>query len=355
VPRPLRFLFDAVAIAAAIAVKLATPSPGWIEAHYSNGIYPVVDQIVRGITQPLPFCLGDVLFFGALLWLGRYWVVSLRRAPSRRMQAALRAALRTVSVFCAIFVWFVVSWAYNYSRIPLAEKIVVHNERTDEDSVAAFGNRVIDELSRYAVAAHREHLSDAEFAERLEPAFEATIARLGDTARFSPPRVKPTVFQPLMQLSETSGFTDPWTHEINLNARSFPIERPALYAHEWAHLSGFADEAEANFISVITCTRSHDPLLAYSGWILVWFNLPSNLHPTHHISRLAYDDIVAIAARYEAEANKQVVKAQRAGYDTYLKSNHVKAGYASYQLFVRWMVGGDFDKSGLPLVRSQDT
>jgi hypothetical protein len=350
-PRRAGWFFDAFALAAALAVKLIVPSSAWIEDHYANGAYPHIDRAVRALTGPVPFCVGDVLFFAALLWLARYWFVTLRRARGGRLRAAARAALRTLAAAAFVFVWFECSWAYNYSRIPVAEKLVLHRERTDEDSVARFADRAIDELSRWAPAAHRERLDDAALARRLQPRFEATIHRLGDVAAFAPPRVKPTVFQPMMQLSATSGFTDPWTHEVNLNASTFPVERPALYAHEWSHVAGFADESEANFISAVTCTGSRDPLLAYSGWILVYFNLPANVRITHRISRLAYGDLIAIHDRYVREANRQVAQAQRVAYDRYLKSNHVKAGYASYELFIQLMTAADFDRDGLPVVR----
>jgi hypothetical protein len=347
------FVFDIVAIALAVAVHFIQPSPEWIEAHYSNGAYPLIDRVVRAATGPLPFCLGDVLFVSAVVWCVRYVVVALRRASGARAEACVRVTLRLGAVACALFVWFVVSWGYGYSRIPLAQKIVVHDERTNEDTVAVFADRVVDELSRYARAAHRERLNDLAAGRRLKPTFEAAIRRFGDAASFAPPRVKPTLFQPLMELSATSGFTDPWTHEINVDAGAFAFERPAYYAHEWAHLAGFTDEAEANFISVLACTNSHDPLLAYAGWLLVWFNLPSGVHVTHRIDRIAYDDIAAIRARVVRQMNRSVQHVQEVAYDKYLKSNHVKAGYDSYRLFIRWMTGADFDASGLPRVRDE--
>ena len=343
---------DALAIACALAVKLATPSPGWIEAHYSNGVYPLIDRSVRAVTGGVPVCAGDVLLVVVIVWFTSYAVAALRRARKARLAALARIALRAIALGCALFVWFVFSWGYGYSRIPLADKIVVHDARTNEDTVSHFADRVVDALSRDARAAHRVRRSDAENGRRLAASFEAAIHRLGDTAAFPPPRVKPTIFQPLMELSATSGFTDPWTHEVNLDASAFPYERPAYYAHEWAHIAGFTDEAEANFIAVLACTNSHDSALAYSGWLLVWFNLPANVHVTHRISRLAYDDIVAIRARVLHQMNRRVVSAQHVAYDRYLKSNHVKAGYDSYRLFVRWMTGADFDAGGLPRVRS---
>jgi len=344
------FVFDAAAIVAALAVRFVTPAPAWTEAYYSNGAYPAIDRAVRAVTGPLPFCLGDVLAAVALAWLLRYAIVALRRARDRRT-AALRVVLRVFAALCVIFVWFMASWAYNYGRVPLADKIPVHDERTNEDSVNAFADRAVDRLSALAEAAHRDEAGDAEIARRLVPTFERTIARLGDAAAFAPPHVKPTLFQPLFAASATTGFTDPWTHEVNVDASLFPFERPAIYAHEWAHVAGFADESEANFISVIACTTSHDPLLEYSGWILIWENLPRNVRVTHRMRRRAYEDIEAIRARFLRNVNPQVERASRAAYDRYLKSNRVKAGFASYRLFIRWMTGADFDRDGLPLVR----
>jgi len=344
------YLFDATALAAGCVLALLRPSPAWVERHYANGAYPIIDRVIRSATGPVPFCVGDVLPVFAIVGGGAYWYSMLAREQGRGRRAA-RAGLRTLAALAAIFVWFQVAWALDYSRIPLADKILVHERRTDERSVDALADRVVDELSRAALPAHREHQQARDVVPALEPSFDATIRRLGDVATFAPPRVKPTVLQPFFTMSGTSGFTDPWTHEVNVDARAFFYERPMYYAHEWAHIAGFTDESEANFISALACTRSHDPLLIYSGWMLVWFNLPQNVHVSHRMTRLAYDDIMAVRARYLAHVNRDVEAASRTAYDRYLKSNHVKAGFASYGLFIRWMTGADFDASGLPIVK----
>lgn len=350
--------FEGVAIAAALVLAFVRPPAAWIERRYANGAYPPIDRAIRSVTGPVPICLGDVLFVLVIAGLLAYWSVTVMNARERARRTA-RAALRTLAVVAAIFVWFEIGWALNYSRVPLAGKIVVHPARTDAAAVERFANHVALELSREAAAAHREHArwarrdprGDDFFVTRLEPSFEATIHRLGDVDAFTPVRVKPTMFQPFFAMSGTSGFTDPWTHEVNIDAGAFFFERPMYYAHEWAHIAGFTDEAEANFISALACTRSHDPLLAYSGWLLVWFNLPADAHVTHPMARLAYDDIMAVRARYEARINRGVERVSQVAYDRYLKSNHVTAGYASYGLFVRWMTGADFDSTGLPIVK----
>lgn len=350
-------LFDVIAIVAALGIRYLSPSGAWIEIHYSNGLYPAIDRGVRALTGPLPFTLGDVVLLAALAVLVTWWARTLRASRlGRRLPTIGSLALRTVALAALGYLWFDFSWAFNYSRIPLSEKIPVHKERTNEDSVRAFADHVVDELNANVVAAHRElrtrHTDDVSSALALEPRFEKVIARLGDRSTFTPPRVKPTIFQPLFEASATTGLTDPWTHEVNLDASVFAFERPALYAHEWAHVAGFADETEANLIAVLACTTSPDPLLRYSGWTLTWFNLPSDIRVRHRLKRQAYDDIRAVIARYRKHVKPQVERASRLAYDRYLKANRVKAGYESYHLFVRWLAGADFDRDGLPIVRS---
>ncbi|MBC5811311.1 MAG: DUF3810 family protein, partial [Candidatus Eremiobacteraeota bacterium] len=250
------------------------------------------------------------------------------------------------------FVWFALSWAYNYDRVQVADKIPLHPERTNAGAVLALANGTIDALSRDVAAAHRERPSDDEIARRLYPHFLAVIHRLGEDADVSPPRVKLTMFQPLFEATATNGFTDPWTHEVNLDATAFWYERPAIYAHEWAHIAGFADETEANFIAVLTCATSGDPLLRYSGSLLTWFNLPSSVRATHKINRQAYNDINAVRTRVLKHIQPTVERASRAAYDQYLKANRVEAGFASYGLFIRWLTAADFDRDGLPLVKN---
>jgi Protein of unknown function (DUF3810) len=348
-------LADLAAIFVAVDMRFFAPAPAWIERHYSNGYYPHIDTALRSIAQPLPFSAGDALAIVFVVTLGTWLFDTTRDAFRRRAFGKIGAAgLRICGLLALIFIWFMVAWGYSYGRIPATAKIIVDNSRTNEDSVAAFADRVVDELNSNADAAHAARVpSVAEMGARLGPTFEAAIHRLGDDASYSAPPIKPTIFQLFMTASGSDGFMDPWTHELNVDATLSPYERPAIYAHEWAHMAGFADESEANLIAVLACTNSSDPLSRYSGWLLTLFNLPSNVHVTHRLSTLAASDIDAIRRRYARQTNPTVAHAQRTAYNAYLHANRVKAGYASYEYFIRWLTGAHFDENGLPLVRAR--
>jgi hypothetical protein len=343
----------AMLIVVAVQLHVWTPSRAWIEHRYANGFYPAWDGVVRSVTQRASFAVGDVFFLSFAAFLLGVWIaVLLRGGKEPVLHTVGKMLLGSGAVMALLFISFLLSWGYNYGRVPIKEKIVLHRERTDAASVRALAERTVQMLNANVAAAHAAHYSDEEMQRRLAPTFFATIRRLGDRSVFPPAPVKPTIFEPFMHASATYGFMDPWTHEINLSSSLLGVERPAAYAHEWSHLSGFADESEANFIAVVSCLASKDPALQYSGWMLVWFNMPSSVHVRTHAVPMVIADVKEIIARYHREVKPSVANAQRVVYDAYLRANAVHAGFDSYHLFVQLLTAGELDASGLPVVKA---
>ncbi len=328
-------------ITGAVLLAVWAPSSAWIERCYSNGWYPRWDDLVRSITDRVPFALGDIVLPGFIVAL----IVPFFRGWRRAVDAV-------PLVLATIFLWFLFSWGWNYDRIPLEKKLVLHPERATDAAMLALGDRAIRMMNENVAAAHAEQLDDTELRRRLAPTFHAVTGRLGERIAFSSTPPKTSIFDAFMLASGTYGFTDPWTHEITLSSALLPFERPFAYAHEWSHLSGFADESEANFISAIACTTSSDPAIRYSGWMLVWFNLPSTIHVKRHAKRQVIADIRAVIAANRRNTQPFIERAQRRVYGSYLRANKVHAGVESYRLFVRFLTEGEYDAEGLPMVRN---
>jgi hypothetical protein len=342
--------FEIVAIAIAVAVGLWHPGAAWVEQHYTNGFYSALDPALRAITGLVPFAVGDALLLAAVAALIAMWTIGLRM-PGHRWKRVPPLALRTLAGLAIVFVWFEGFWALNYGRVPIADKVIVSRSAVDSDTVNAFADRVVRMLDANVVEAHAVQPSEADVRRALQPTFEAAIHRLGDERPFGLPNVKPTIFDLMLGTTGDSGFMDPWTHEVNLYSGQLFFERPSTFAHEWAHAAGFADESEANYVSVLACINSPLALARYSGWLLVWFNLPSDVHVTARARRQVVLDVEAIKARYQRQVQPAVARAQQAAYDRYLRANRVKQGIDSYRLFVRWMAGATYDAQGLPVVR----
>ena len=272
------FVWDAAIVVVAVAVALWHPAAPWVEANYTNGFYSRLDPVLQAITRPLPFALGDALLVAFALLLVAMWAVVLwrggRRGAGRRV---LRLLARTLALLAVLYLWFEGFWGLNYDRVPVNDKVIVRRSAVDTQHVDAYADHVLEMLDANVVAAHENPPGDDDVQAALQPTFEAAIARLGDQHAFGLPSVKPTIFNGMLGSTGDSGFMDPWTHEVNLYTGQLFFERPATFAHEWAHAAGFADESEANYVSVLACINSPLAVARYSGWLLVWFNMPSDV------------------------------------------------------------------------------
>jgi hypothetical protein len=149
--------------------------------------------------------------------------------------------------------------------------------------------------------------------------------------------------------------TNPFFLEIILNPDLLPSERSFTLAHEWAHLAGYADESEANFVAWLACVRSA-PAAQYNGWVAAYRYLSAVL-PRDERSRLrarlspaVVADLAAINHRL-ARASPTLAHAARGAYDSYLRANRVEEGIASYGLVTRLMLGTSFEEGWRPALK----
>jgi hypothetical protein len=146
--------------------------------------------------------------------------------------------------------------------------------------------------------------------------------------------------------------TDPFLLETLIAPDLLEVERPFVIAHEWGHLAGYADEAEANFIAWLACLRG-DPQAQYSAWLTLFGHVMSAVGNKEPVKALAVGpriDLTAISDRY-ANTPRLVRFAARETYDRYLKANRVERGVDSYDAVIELILGVTFDQNGNPQVR----
>ena len=147
--------------------------------------------------------------------------------------------------------------------------------------------------------------------------------------------------------------TDPFFLETLIESDVLPFERPAIVAHEWSHLAGFADESEASFVGWLTCIRGSTSD-QYSGWLALYEELWRAVDARRRTvlaDRLAPGpraDLTAISERLRRQLNPIVFAAGWRVYDRYLKANRIEAGTASYGEVVRLVLGTRFGPGWTP-------
>ena len=113
-----------------------------------------------------------------------------------------------------------------------------------------------------------------------------------------------------------------------------PFERPFVLAHEWAHLAGHGDEAEASAVGWFACMNGA-PALAYSASLYLIMEAGSQLRGDARSRAFAKLD-PGVRADFEAIRQRlmrqqpRVRQASAKVYDQYLKANRVEDGTASY-------------------------
>ena len=155
-----------------------------------------------------------------------------------------------------------------------------------------------------------------------------------------------------MLATGTSGFINPLTLNVALASDLLWFERPFDLAHEWSHDAAYAREDEANYLAIITCLRSPDPVMQYSGWFELFLYLPQKRHYAHReFVPLVWPDFAAMRKRNARHINVMLAHWTWRTYNVYLKSNRIASGIANYDEVTRLMLGVPLDATGLPVAR----
>jgi hypothetical protein len=320
----------------------------WVERVYSRTLYLTFQPYVTTASNLSPVALFDII---SILVLGvgvRLLIKDWRRLGFR--EAALQCALRAVTTAAVVYVLFLVTWGINYRRVPLETKLDFQRPRISEEGARNLAATSIDRLNAGYSLAHGRELD----VSALEQSFADAQRLLGSERLAVVGRPKWSLTWPYFRYAAIDGMTVPVVLEVLVNPDVLPFERPTVLAHEWAHLAGYADESEANFVAWITAVRSTDPVAQYSGWLDAYI-LTTNALPRaarRTLPRLddgPREDLRSITARYQ-RSSPVVRNAAREVYDSYLKANRIEEGIANYGVVLQLILGTKFEGGWKPVL-----
>lgn len=342
---------DALLIVLALLVTQVQLPGDVVEHAYANGFYARLNATFVPLTNAVPFAVGDVEALVVVALLARMWVAGLRRAGGDRRRTVLRLLAHTAGAIAAIVVAFNLAWGWNYRRLPVAERVDYDAARVTPAAVSAFADRIAAMLNADVGPAHARMATESAAAMRAELArdFLPVVARLGDDWPVAVTVPKATVADRLYEMAGVGGQYDPFAFETLLAAAFLPFEIPRALAHEWSHAAGFGDEGDANVIGTLTCLRSADPLIRYSGAYWTYGDLPESDRRRLHLAPAVLADFAAGRERYLRYYDPQLFAISWNVYDRYLRANGVAGGVISYGHDLELLVGTTLDASGLPL------
>ena len=338
----------------AAAAALAPVPPALVERAYSTSLYLRLQRVVTSTSNLVPFALFDALIIVTLAaWL---IAIGVDRVRHRRtwMRILARLVLRTVVWTAAFYLMFLLVWGLNYRRVPLADKLRFDPHLVSSEAAMSLATAAADQLNALHDRAHEMNWPPLPAVDpSLTASLDRTERELGATATAVPGRPKVTLLDPYFRRAGVEGMTDPYFLETMVQRDVLPFEQSFILAHEWAHLAGFADESEANFVGWLTCVRASIPD-RYSGWLFLYGELARAVRP-HDRAELAarlapgpLADIRAITQRLQRQLNPAVAVAGWSVYDRFLKANRVEAGTGSYANVVRLVLGASFGPDWTP-------
>jgi hypothetical protein len=325
-------------VACAIALAVVPLPTRWIERAYSLGLYPAIQSRLTPLTNLVPVALFDVALVLLIGWIAWRFV---RRWRNVGLAKALVATLGSALIAAAVvYLAFLLLWGFNYRRIPLEEKIAFDTSRITTAAAGELAVATTAQLNVLYAAAHQSAPSE----DILARAFAIARERVGQTTIVATGRPKRSLLERYFRWTAIDGMTVPWFLEIIVNPDVLPVERPFVVAHEWAHLAGFADEDEANYVAWLTCLNG-DELMQYSGWLAIYGHVVNGLP---RAERRAANETLAEGPRRDfADIARRLQRSQpavravaRESYDAYLRANRVEGGIASYDRVVRLILGG---------------
>jgi Protein of unknown function (DUF3810) len=329
----------AIVVSAAAAAVLPLP-PNAVERWYTMLVYPAIQRVLTPASNLVPFALFDVLCVTAVCAFAVTAYRCIGRVGWRT--GGLRLAGRTIVAAAAIYLVFLAMWGLNYRRVPIVDTVVYDPSRITSAAARDLGDANAVTLNRLYAAAHGRALS----LDALGSSFDEAVRRMGRPSAIAHGRPKSTLLGGYFHEISVSGMTDPFFLETLVAPDLFDVEQPFVIAHEWAHLAGYADESEANFIAWLAC-RHGDALAQYSAALAtIGYADPSRaLRDALEIGPKM--DLWAMQYRYRT-TNAVLRVAARRGYDTYLKANRVEKGVDSYDAVVQLILGTQMDDDGYP-------
>jgi hypothetical protein len=239
----------------------------------------------------------------------------------------------------------------------MADRLVMRPDRPAPDAARALGLESVMRLNVLYTAAHEKGWRDeAHRDDSLRAAFALVQRRLSDAPAAVPGRIKQTIYGPYFRWTSVDGMVNPFALEVLANPDLLPYEEPFVAAHEWAHLAGFADESEANFVGWLTCLQA-DVAAQYSGWLYLFWQINGEVGPRDRttLSSALGDgprrDVQAIADRIRRGQLPLLRNASWRVYDQYLRANRVEEGIRSYGAVVTLILRAKFEDGWVPVRR----
>lgn len=328
---------------------------------YVTRIFPYISNAVSFISGLFPFSVGEMLTVAAvalvIFGIPLFLLLLIFRKGKRRRTAAFAGTL-ALWILCYVTVTETMNCFIMYQCTPLSEKYFPNShEHTDEEITQLYAALIV-KCNELAQEVPRDENGCFELTCDFKSEARTAMKKAGEEypqLRGYYPDPKPIQFSYFMSQSHLTGIYLPYTIEANYNDDMIRANLPSTVCHELAHLKGFIQEDEANFLSFVAATGSDNVEFQYSGYLdaleyvhnAVWEN---EIAQATMLSNEISDEVLRDWFRFmpenywEENASKEVIstetvsEASTAAIDTNIRMNGRDDGIRAYSMVVNLLL-----------------
>lgn len=311
---------------------------------YSLKVYPVISAVLSFISSAVPFSLNDI----AIAILITAALVIAASAVKRRISWK-QFIVKELTLALWTFVWFYAGWCTNYSRSDIFTRIGSHRVAYDEQVFKEFLEGFTDEINGAYVAV--DGIDRQEIERQIKSYYSEVPEKYGLCTPRKWQHTKPMLARRLQSAVGVTGYMGPLGCEFHVNDDVLPESYPFTFAHEYAHLMGVSNEAEANWWGFQACRASEKREIRYSAYFsiltYVWNNAYRLLDEEEFLAWRStvnpeiINDMIKESEYWTEMRIPALDKVQTFIYDLFLKANNIGSGIKNYSEVVQMLISLD--------------
>ncbi len=299
--------------------------------------------------SPIPM-LYIVLSLAVIRLIRWVWSCVYKSRSTESKREVKRFAINAFHFFATILAFFYLLWGFNYYRPSMSDALKLSDIKPDSTII-------FDEFVKITKIVQKERLSfskDSMLNLIIDPlSLENQIRNLENkllpTLNIpTPGRIRVRVLKPkgALLIFSTAGIYIPFAMEGHIDAGLHPIVWPFTLAHEMAHGYGITDEGECNFIAMLACIQTTDPLLRYSAILEYWRYLYRRVESCD--AQITFDIKEQLDCRVITDLDNIRQYVDRYSdlfpnfsdtlYDSYLKLHGIEDGVNNYSDFIQLII-----------------
>ncbi|ARS38772.1 hypothetical protein CA265_03380 [Sphingobacteriaceae bacterium GW460-11-11-14-LB5] len=333
---------------AAFLVFLIGLSENLTEKIYFNNFYPLISKLLRFLSSPFPFAIGDILYILLVAYLLWYFFKTFKKYRAKAISLK-QIGIKCLNLILVLYLVFKLSWALNYSRPAIATKLGIANEKYNTAQLVTLGKYFLIRITHLKLKIDsmnsRPKLYSVAGLSKTAALSYQLQAKQNTAFNYAITSVKPCLFAGYVAKSGIEGYYNPLSGEANINMNLPPFILPFTICHEIAHQTGIAKEDEANLLGYITAIKSDDINFQYAGYYCMFRSILWEIRvKSPNDYQMIFERIApTVLADFKTENqfwlknNSDMSKYMSVAFDRLLKLNNQKKGINSYQDIVLWL------------------